>query len=134
MNALEFEQLFKSHPRDLEFIAKAVNETAIIAKTDLNGKILYANDLFIEISGYSREELIGNTHGIINSGYHDKDFFRQMWLTITQGKIWHGEICNKAKDGSLYWVDSIILPTYNEQDKVDGYLAIRRDITIQKLT
>ena len=96
--------------QDLVYIEKAISETSIIARTDTKGRITYVNDLFVEISGYSRDELIGKSHHIINSGVHDSEFFKKMWQDINAGKLWRGEICNRAKDGHLYWVDSIIFP------------------------
>gem|GEM_PF-6842955 len=104
----------------------------IIAETDTKGQITYVNDKFIEISKFSRDELLGEDHRIINSGYHPADFFRDLWQTICNGKIWTGEIRNRAKDGSYYWVSTIITPIFNSDQKITGYLAIRRDITTHK--
>lgn len=111
----------------------AVDQHTIVSVTDLQGTITLINEKFCQISGYSRYELIGNNHRIVNSGYHDESFFRQMYETIAEGDVWHGEICNKAKDGHLYWVDSTIVPTMNSDDKLESYIAIRTDITALKI-
>lgn len=110
----------------------SVNEGSIVSITDLKGKIIYANDKFCEVSKYSKRELIGNTHRIINSGYHDKPFFSNMWQTIISGKPWRGEIRNQAKDGNYYWVDTVITPVFNSQHQIHQYLSVRNIITKQK--
>ncbi|WJQ00749.1 EAL domain-containing protein [Geobacillus stearothermophilus] len=115
--------------RKLESIQKALDESTIVVITDQTGKITYVNEAFCRISQYSREELIGNTHRIVNSGYHSREFFKHMWKTIGTGKIWRGEIKNKAKDGSYYWVQSTIVPFLDERGKPYQYVSIRTDIT-----
>lgn len=118
--------------KDLYDILYALNKSAIVAITDPQGNILFANELFCKTSQYSREELIGKNHRILNSGYHSKEFFKEMWRTIGNGKIWHGEICNRRKDGTRYWVYATIVPFLNEKGKPYQYISIRTDITKEK--
>jgi PAS domain S-box-containing protein len=114
------------------FFQKAINSASIVSLTNLAGDILYVNDLFCKYSKYSKIELLGHNHRIVNSGFHSKNFFQEMWTTISSGEIWRGEIKNKAKDGTYYWVDTVISPVFNEKNEVIQYLSIRNLITEKK--
>jgi len=110
----------------------ALDEAAIVAMTNAKGTITYVNDKFCEISQYSRDELLGKNHSLLNSGTHPKSMWTEMYKTASAGEPWHQQICNRAKDDSLYWVDTTIIGYKNEQGKVDRYIGIRSDITVQK--
>lgn len=127
-NFLNAEALEK-RTRDL---LHAIDESSIVAFADINGKINYVNDKFCEITGYDRSELIGENHRIINSGYHSKEFFSDLWKTIKSGKIWKGEIKNQKRDGTFYWVFTTIVPILNERGRPREFLSIRFDITDKK--
>jgi len=118
--------------QEMQFYKFALDQHASIAITDDQGVITFVNDRFCQISKRTREELIGQTHRIIKSDYHPKSFFAEMWQTILAGRVWHGEVCNRAGDGSLYWVASTIVPFRDEGGTIRRYMAVRTDITEQK--
>jgi PAS domain S-box-containing protein len=119
--------------KNIENILAALDETSIVAITDVNGNITYANKKFCEISKYSEEELIGHSHKILKSGYHNQVFYKKMWKTISSGNMWQDVIKNKAKDGTFYWVKTSIFPILSKDNKIEQYVSIRTDITEQKI-
>ncbi len=122
----------KDSLRESEFKNITLDQHAIVSITDVAGTITYANEKFSQISGYKVAELLGQNHRIIKSNHHSADFFKQLWSTISQGKVWHGEICNKAKKGNLYWVKSTIVPFLDDYGRPYQYVAVRTDITAAK--
>lgn len=113
-------------------LLEALNKTAIVSKTDLEGNITFANDKFLEVSGYTREELVGKNFRILKSGQHPPEFYRDMWGTIVRGDVWRGEIKNRAKDGSYYWIDRSIAPIFDENGFPEGYVTVSFVITDRK--
>jgi len=127
------EETLQKSLKEISDYKYALDESSIVAITNQKGIIQFANENFCKISKYSMDELIGRDNRILNSGYHPKEFMRDLWVTIANGKIWRGELKNKAKDGTFYWVDTTIVPYLNEQGKPFQYVAIRRDITQRKI-
>ena len=122
----------ESSSKQVDDQKKALDSSAIVAETDEFGRITYVNEKFIELSGYSRGELLGQDHRILNSGHHSKEFFKDLWQTINKGLVWKGEVKNRRKDGEFYWVDTTIYPVRDIHQKIEKFIAIRLDITEQK--
>ena len=129
---VERERLIDAQRRDLEFHRQAVNEHSLVSIADRHGRINYVNRLFCDVSGYSEEEILGQDHRILNSGVHPKSFFQDLWATISKGEVWFGDICNRRKDGELYWVSATIVPDVDENGRPDRFIAVRTDITAVK--
>ena len=128
----ETERILRQTIKELGDVKYALEQSATVSVTDQNGDILYVNDRFCEISKYNREELIGNNHRMIKSGFHSNEVYEELWATITKGKVWRSEICNKAKDGSIWWGGATIVPFLDDQGNPYKYVGIRSDITDRK--
>ena len=128
----KLEERVEARTQELNYVKAALDEHAIVAITDPQGKLLFVNDKFCAVSKYARDELIGKDHGIVNSGHHPQEFYRDLWTTIARGQVWKGEIRNRAKDGSLYWVDTTIVPFLQDTGNPKQYVAIHADITERK--
>ncbi|TAK64131.1 response regulator [Methylobacter sp.] len=126
---LQIDQERRSSNKEL---LKALESHVLVSIADVQGRIVYANDMFCKVSGYAQTELLGQDHRIVNSGHHDQDYMRNMWRTIAGGQVWRGEFCNRGKDGELYWVDSTIAPVLDKLGKPKQYISIRRDTTERK--
>jgi PAS domain S-box-containing protein len=135
----EINELLESYQKNIsqyktELIQQkfALDQHAIVSITDIKGNIIYANHKFCEISGYGIDELLGNNHRLLKSGLHSDDFFKEFWLTIKTGSVWHGDICNRRKNGKLYWVNATIVPILDQSGRPYEYIGIRTDITKTK--
>ncbi len=124
-------EIIERQRNELRQVMRALEQSVILSITDQKGIILHTNDRFSEISGYSKTELLGSNHNIVNSGYHDKAFWKNLWKTILTGKAWRGTICNRSKEGKIYWVDTVINPIRDAEGKIDRFLSIRQDVTEQ---
>lgn len=118
--------------KELQDLKYAVDQASIVSITSLDGKILYVNEKFCQISGYDAEELLGQDHGILNSGYHSDAFFKDMWESVSRGSVWRGVMRNKAKDGCCFWVDMTVVPLLDEAGQCERYLSISKDVTVSK--
>lgn len=127
------EQILSKTLKELEDIKFAMDESVVVMVTDPTGVILMVNDLFCSISGYTKEELIGKPQQLLNSGYHPQSFYKTMWETLNRKEVWRGELRNKSKNGSYYWVDSVIVPLLNEEGEVHQFVTIQSNITKRKL-
>jgi len=123
------EQLFR-----LDYVYSFFNKYAITSETDINGNITYVSKPFVDISGYTESELLGQNHRIVKHANMDDNIFKEMWKTIKSKKVWRGEIKNEKKGGGHYWIDSIIFPILNQDDEIEGFKSIRFDITDSKKT
>ncbi|MGZ3712922.1 MAG: two-component system sensor histidine kinase NtrB [Bdellovibrionota bacterium] len=123
---------FSGEYSELADLKYAIDQAAIVTTSDIRGTITYVNEMALKIYGYSRSEVIGKNHRILNSGVHSKEFFKDLWDTVLAGEVWHGEICNRSKDGSLHWLDTTIIPFVDDAKKPHHFMSIRKDITVRK--
>lgn len=133
LELVPFLSLTQNVPDTYNRLIQALSKNSIISITDKSGKIIFVNDKFCEISGYTKDELVGKDHRILNSGYHTKEFFEYFYEQILSGKTWIGEVCNRSKSGESYWVESIVIPTYDLTGEISQFLSIRIDITSKKI-
>lgn len=134
-NAVEkglFEVTLRDTLMEKQALLNALNNSAIVSVTDLSGKIISVNKILCEVSGFTEEELVGRNHRLLNSGFHENGFWKDMWENILAGKTWRAEVCNKAKDGTIFWVDTVINPIYSSNGEISQFLAIRYLITTRK--
>ena len=118
--------------RRLLRLEEAINSHSIVSATDARGRITYVNRRFCEVSGFAPPELLGQNHRLLKSGLHGAEFYREMWARLLSGKVWQGEICNRRKDGQLYWVDASIVPIFNEPGEITEFVSVRTDISAIK--
>lgn len=123
----------KDFLRILQVYQKAIDRNIICSITDSKGVIIYVNRKFCAVSKFTKKELIGHNHRILNSGFHTKEFFKNMWGTIKSGEIWQGEVKNKAKDGTFFWLDNTIFPVFDENKKIVQYFSMRLSIDEKKI-
>lgn len=124
-----FASFISTELRQLKF---AIDQAALVSITNLRGEIVYVNDKYLEVSKYSKKEILGKNHRIFNSGYHSKEFFKNLWDTVTAGRVWKGEICDRTKGGSFFWVDTTIIPFF-KHGRPYRFMSIRSDITDRKI-
>lgn len=128
----EANEIHLAKAREVADYQYALEESTLLSVTDVKGNIIHVNDKFCEVSKYTREEMLGQNHRIVRSDYHPKAFMQNLWATISSGKIWRNEVCNRAKDGTLYWIDKTIVPFLDKTGKPSRYVAINKDITSRK--
>ena len=128
-----FRQRLELSNMRLRAFKHALDEHAIVSITDPKGRITYVNRQFLDISGYEEQELLGQNHRIINSGVHPKGFFSELWGSVFDNKVWHGDVCNRSKSGNLYWVHATVVPIYDDEGHLASVISVRTDITDQKL-